>query len=90
VSHAGFTGPLVSGTIIGNMSNRILVTCGVIAAAAVGMLFRSRRRDGASLSGSAESEPAGGMLAAIDVDDDEQAEIISRARPALERAAKLI
>ena len=30
------------------------------------------------------------MLAAIDVDDDEQAEIISRARPALERAAKLI
>ena len=72
------------------MSNRILVTCGVIAAAAVGMLFRAKRRNGASLSGSVETEPAGGLLAAIDVDDDRQAEIISRARPALDRAAKLL
>jgi hypothetical protein len=72
------------------MSNRVLIACGVIAAATVGFFVRARRRNGSSSEISNEVELETSRLPTVEIDDDEAAEIISRARPALDRAAKLL
>ena len=86
----GYTDRPLSGTIIGTMSNRVIVACGVIAAAAVSMLVRARRRNGASTVNLVEEESGLEPIRTFEIGDDEAAEIISRARPALDRAAKLL
>jgi hypothetical protein len=79
---------------LSSMSNRLLVACGVIAAAAVGIWLKIKRPGSAEfvMDGDNGIEPGANLpqLSSVSIDDDEAAEIISRARPALDRAAKLL
>ena len=78
---------------LSSMSNRLLVACGVIAAAAVGVWMKVKRSSSAEITVEGQELAAGydlPQLTSVDLDDDEAAEIISRARPALDRAAKLL
>jgi hypothetical protein len=65
------------------MTGKATALCGVIGAAAVGMYFQLRRPRRVLLDvRKVESQR-------IDIDDDAAADIIRRARPALERAREL-
>lgn len=76
------------------MSNRLVVAYGVIAAAALGVWLKFKRQGTAVPTGDQQNDLAAGdgftALPRININDDEAAEIISRARPALDRAAKLL
>jgi hypothetical protein len=66
----------------------------VITAAAVGIWLKLKRSAAGSVTVDGQDELAAGAdlprLPRVSIDDDEAAEIISRARPALDRAAKLL
>jgi hypothetical protein len=69
--------------IMDYMSGKAIALMGIVGAAALGIYFkwRSPRREP---SGRLEPNPR-----RIDIDDDTAADIIRRARPALERACEL-
>lgn len=76
------------------MWRRVALLGGVAAAAAVGRWMQMRQRRLGDDVGMFQAEPDGNMpylnhWASVEVDDDEVAEIIRRARPALERAREL-
>jgi hypothetical protein len=67
------------------MSGKATALLGIVGAAAVGIYFKWRRPRRAS---SDVSKPKRGRQR-IELDDDAAADIIKRARPALERAREL-
>ena len=76
--------------IIGCMSGKATALFGIIGAAALGIYFKSRRSARVP-SGGLEPKVSVFMPRArsIEIDDDAAADIIKRARPALERAYDL-
>ncbi len=76
--------------IMDYMSRKATALLGVFGAAALGVYIESRRARRAS-SGMLEPQSSLSIRNAghVDIDDDEAADIIRRARPALERAREL-
>lgn len=69
--------------IMDYMSGKAIALLGIVGAAALGIYFKWRRP---------RREPSDGLEPdprCIDIDDDTAADIIRRARPALERAREL-
>lgn len=68
------------------MSRKLAAFLSLVGAAALGAWFHTKTRRRADVAG----KDAGGLLAPdVEIDDDTAAEIIRRARPALERAREI-
>ena len=76
---------------MGGMSRLLTALLGAVGAAAIGIYIESRRARRAVSDGLEPGSPAAMRGAeSIDIDDDTAADIIMRARPALERARALL
>ena len=72
-----------------HMSRKLTALLGIVSVAALGIYLKLRgsHRTSSSILKTNDSTSAGAQR--IDVDDDAAAEIIKRAKPALERARRL-
>ena len=80
-------GPLVD--IMEDMSGKLTTLLGIVGITGLGIYFTSRGSRRVPSKVSPKPSMSSGGARSIDIDDDAVAEIIRRARPALERARQL-